>query len=110
MGVQKCQLDNLNSVHDVDNTSLYTCTYRHEFNSVRFSIFILSEYHISKDSCHKKKIKIIKMEYFNAGYKNVIYERRFIIVCSNISYKPFNLNLFGQEILFLFFKKNTVGL
>lgn len=47
------------------------------------------------------------MEYFNAGYKNVIYERRFIIVCSNISYKPFNLN-FSVKIYFFFQKEYSL--
>lgn len=63
-------------------------------------------------SCQKKKIKQNNRWIFQClVYKHVIYESRFNlhVVCSNISYKPLNLNLFGPDIFFRF-TKNPVGL
>lgn len=53
-------------------------------------------------SCQKKKIKHNNRWIFQClVYKHVIYESRFNLVCSNISYKPLNLNLFGPDIFSL---------
>lgn len=38
--------------------------------------------------------------------KYMIYESRFNLVCSNVSYKPLNLNLFGPDIFF-FYKESS---
>lgn len=58
-------------------------------------------------SCQKKKIKNNNRWIFQClVYKHVIYESRFNLVCSNLSYKPLNLNLFGPDIFF-FYKESS---
>lgn len=58
-------------------------------------------------SCQKKKIIHNNRWIFQClVYKHMIYESRFNLVCSNVSYKPLNLELFGPDIFF-FYKESS---